>query len=90
MTTSKILPAGSVVGRFRVERLVERGSRAEVYLATERDSAQHIALKILDATRIIDPPDESTFLTNALNLSAVKGEGCSSHPDRRTGVSCLT
>lgn len=62
---------GRTIGNYRVEDLLGRGSRAEVYRASHVKSGRAVALKVLNAAQADDPVVRARFLQAARAVAAL-------------------
>jgi len=63
--------SGLRVGRYQVGRLLGRGGMGEVYVATQADSGQRVALKLMRSDRVADPASLRRLLREAQALSRI-------------------
>ncbi len=63
------IPVGSVVGGYRVKRLLGAGGMGAVYLAEHRSLPRDVALKVLHAGHAVHPEFRARFLREAELLS---------------------
>jgi TolB-like protein len=60
-----VLPAGAMVGPYRVVKLLARGGMGDVYRATDSRLGRDVALKVLSPGRTSDPRRVERFLIEA-------------------------
>ena len=60
-----VLPAGAMVGPYRVVQLLARGGMGDVYRATDSRLGRDVALKVLSPGRTSDPRRVERFLLEA-------------------------
>jgi eukaryotic-like serine/threonine-protein kinase len=60
-----VLPAGAMVGPYRVVQLLARGGMGDVYRATDSRLGRDVALKVLSPARTSDPRRVERFLLEA-------------------------
>jgi serine/threonine protein kinase len=66
------LPAGRVLGRYRLERVLGDGTYGRVYLARHEILRQRVAIKVLHRRHGSGRPEIRTFLNEALILANLK------------------
>jgi len=66
-----ILPAGKVIGSYKIARLLGAGGMGEVYLAEDRRLGRHVALKILPDRLVRDEERVRRFQQEARAASAL-------------------
>src|SRR5215212_7163196 len=66
-----MLPAGTRVGRYRIESLLGAGGMGEVYDAIDTSLGRRVALKLLPADMAGDPARVERFLREAQAASAL-------------------
>src|SRR5262249_26078968 len=57
------------IGRYRIERLVGRGSFGLVYLAHDEQLDRHVAVKVPHSHRVAQPEDAELYLTEARTVA---------------------
>jgi TolB-like protein/tetratricopeptide (TPR) repeat protein len=66
------LPAGTLVGEYRIERLVGRGGMGAVYLAAQPEIGAQVAIKVLAAQHSRDPGLLRRFVDEARAVNKIR------------------